>query len=47
VWRVVDGSEAVLAPMQDPKVRIVRNFFGTTFLEIAGTNNSPKVRRVR
>ena len=47
VWRVADGSEAVLAPMQDPKVRVVRNFFGTTFLEIAGTNNSPKVRRVR
>lgn len=47
VWRVVDGSEAVLPPVRDPKVRIVRNFFGTTFLEIAGTNNSPKVRRVR
>lgn len=46
-WRVVDGSEAVLSPMQDPKVRIVRNVFGTTFLEIPGTNNSPKVRRVR
>jgi hypothetical protein len=25
----------------------VRNFFGTTFLEVEGTNNSPKVRRVR
>ncbi|WP_036166957.1 hypothetical protein [Massilia sp. 9096] len=47
VWRVVDGSEAVLAPVQDPKVRIVRNLFGTMFLEIPGTNNSPKVRRVR
>ena len=47
VWRVVDGSEAVLAPVQDVKVRIVRNFFGTTFLEVAGTNNSPTVRRVR
>jgi hypothetical protein len=47
VWRVVDGSSADLAPMQDPKVRIVRNVFGTMFLEIAGTNNSPKVRRVR
>lgn len=47
VWRVVDGSEAVLAPVQDPKVRIVRNVFGTMFLEIPGTNNSPKVRRVR
>jgi hypothetical protein len=47
VWRVVDGSEAVLAPSQDTRVRIVRNLFGTMFLEIPGTNNSPKVRRVR
>jgi hypothetical protein len=47
VWRVVDGSEAVLPPMQDARVRITRNLFGTMFLEIPGTNNSPKVRRVR
>jgi len=47
VWKVVDGSSADLQPMQDPKVRIVRNVFGTMFLEIDGTNNSPKVRRVR
>lgn len=47
VWRVVDGSSADLAPVQDPQVKIVRTIFGTMFLEIAGTNNSPKVRRVR
>jgi hypothetical protein len=47
VWRVVDGSSAVLAPMKNPKVKVARNVFGTTFLEIEGTNNSPKVRRVR
>jgi hypothetical protein len=47
VWRVADDSSAVLAPMSNPKVRIVRNFFGTTFLEVEGTNNTPKVRRVR
>jgi hypothetical protein len=47
VWRVADDSSAALAPMSNPKVRVVRNFFGTTFLEIEGTNNSPKVRRVR
>lgn len=47
VWRVVDDSHADLTPMHDVQVRVVRNFFGTTFLEIAGTNNSPKVRRVR
>jgi hypothetical protein len=33
--------------MKNPKVRVTRNVFGTLFLEIEGTNNSPKVRRVR
>ena len=47
VWRVVDGSSAVLSPMKNPKVKVTRNILGTLFLEIEGTNNSPKVRRVR
>jgi hypothetical protein len=47
VWKVVDGSSADLAPMTNPPVKIVRNIFGTMFLEIEGTNASPKVRRVR
>jgi len=47
VWRVVDGSSAVLSPMNNPKVIIERNFIGTYFLKIEGTNNSPKVRRVQ
>ena len=47
VWRVVDGSSAVLSPMKNPKVKVTRNMLGTLFLEIEGTNNSPKVRRVR
>jgi hypothetical protein len=47
VWRVIDGSSAVLAPIDNPQVRIVRNLFGTTFMEVEGTNNSPKVRRVQ
>lgn len=47
VWRVVDGSSAELAPASNQKVRIVRNLFGTTFLEVEGSNNSAKVRRVR
>jgi hypothetical protein len=47
VWRVVDGSEAVLAPMVNPKVRIDKNFVGTLFLSVEGTNNSAKVRRVK
>lgn len=47
VWRVVDGSSAVLAPLSNPKVTVERNFLGTFFLKIEGTNNSPKVRRVQ
>lgn len=47
VWKVIDGSQADLAPVSNPPVRIVRNLFGTMFLEIEGTNASPKVRRVR
>ena len=47
VWKVVDGSQAELQPVTNPRVRIVRNLFGTMFLEIEGTNASPKVRRVR
>ncbi|MGJ7917198.1 hypothetical protein ACI48D_17205 [Massilia sp. LXY-6] len=47
VWRVVDGSSAVLSPMKNPQVKVTCNMLGTMFLEIEGTNNSPKVRRVR
>lgn len=47
VWRVIDGSSAVLAPLNNPKVTVERNFIGTFFLKIEGTNNSPKVRRVQ
>jgi len=46
-WKVVDGSQADLAPVSNPPVKITRNVFGTMFLEIEGTNASPKVRRVR
>lgn len=47
VWRIIDGSSAVLAPLNNPKVTVERNFLGTFFLKIDGTNNSPKVRRVQ
>ena len=47
VWRVIDGSSAVLSTMTNPKVKVERNFIGTFFLKIDGTNNSPKVRRVQ
>jgi hypothetical protein len=47
VWQVVDGSEAVLSRMSNPKVRIERNFVGTLFLHVEGSNNFAKVRRVQ
>jgi hypothetical protein len=47
VWRIVDGSDAVLAPMTNPKVRIAKNFVGTIFMHVEGTNSSAKVRRVQ
>jgi hypothetical protein len=47
VWKVVDGSQADLPPVSNPPVKIVRNVFGTMYLEIDGTNASQKVRRVR
>ena len=46
VWRVADGSEATLTPTVNQKVVIKRNFIGTIFLQVEGTNSSPKVRRV-
>jgi hypothetical protein len=47
VWRVIDGSEAVLPRTHNPKARIERNMFGTLFLSVEGSNNSAKVRRVQ
>jgi len=47
VWRIVDGSEAVLPRRSDVKVSIDRNMFGTIFLRVDGSNNSAKVRRVQ
>lgn len=45
VWRVSDGSSGELG-LHNPKVRVKRNLFGTYFLEFAGRNDAPKVRRV-
>jgi hypothetical protein len=44
-WRVSDGSSGQVG-QRNPRVRIVRNMFGTYFLEFPGINASPKVRRV-
>jgi hypothetical protein len=47
VWRIIDGSEAVLPRTREQKVTIERNMFGTLFLKVEGTNRSAKVRRVQ
>lgn len=47
VWRIIDGSEAILPRKRDAKVTIERNMFGTLFLKVDGSNSSAKVRRVQ
>lgn len=47
VWRIIDGSEAILPRKRDAKVTIERNMFGTLFLKVEGSNSSAKVRRVQ
>jgi len=47
VWRVIDGSDAVLPRTKDAGVTIERNVFGTLFLKVDGGNSSAKVRRVQ
>lgn len=45
-WKIIDGSEAILANSDHQKIKITRNFLGTLFMEVQGSNQSPKVRRV-
>lgn len=47
VWRIIDGSDAVLPRKKDAAVTIERNLFGTLFLKVDGGNSSAKVRRVK
>ncbi len=45
VWEIRDGSMAAYN-LRDPKVRIVRGFSGSFFMEIDGASRTPRVRRV-
>lgn len=45
-WRIIDNTDVTLSPMDNPKVKVTRNFLGSLFLEIEGTNQSPRVKRV-
>ena len=46
VWQINDGSSAVLY-LKSPKVKIRRGILGTFVLELDGTNETAKVRRLR
>ncbi len=46
VWRVIDDSSAPVSGI-NLKVKVERNFVGTTFMVIEGTNTSPKVKRIK
>lgn len=45
-WKIIDGSEAILSKSDHQHVKITRNFLGTLFMQVDGSNQSPKVRRV-
>jgi hypothetical protein len=46
VWQVVDDSKGFHS-IDNPKVRIRRGLLGAYYLEIEGTNRSPRVQRVK
>jgi hypothetical protein len=46
VWRVIDGSRGVYK-LNNPRVEVKRGALGSFNLDIEGTFQSPKVRRVR
>ncbi|MDN4058528.1 hypothetical protein QPK31_09880 [Massilia sp. YIM B02769] len=47
VWRVVDGSSAVLPQQTNPAVRIKRGVFGVLYLQVVGQNPMARVRRIQ
>ena len=46
VWRIADGSRAFFE-VTNPKVRIERGSFSAFYMVITGTNQAPRVRRVK
>ena len=46
VWRIIDDSNAPVSGI-NLKVKVERNFLGTTFMTIEGTNTAPKVKRIK
>jgi hypothetical protein len=46
-WRVNDDSTGNVNEIDNPKIKITRNLLGTMFLEIEGSSQAPRVRRVQ
>lgn len=46
VWQIADDSRRIL-DFQNPKVLVRRGALGSFYLEIEGTNSSPRVKRVQ
>jgi hypothetical protein len=46
LWQVIDDSVGVMN-VNNPKVTVRRGSFDTFYLELEGTNRSPRVKRVR
>lgn len=46
VWQIDDDSRAILE-LKNPKARVRRGALGAFYLEIDGTNRSPRVKRVQ
>jgi hypothetical protein len=47
VWQVTDDSSGVVRTMKDGKVRVRRGVLGAFYLEIEGSNRSPRVKRLQ
>ncbi len=46
VWQIADGSSGAHW-IENPKVRVRRGALGAFYLEIEGTNRSPRVTRIQ
>lgn len=46
VWRIIDDSSAPVSGI-NLKVKVERNFLGTLFMTIEGTNAAPRVKRIK
>lgn len=48
VWRINDGSEAVLPRQHNPKIRIKRGLMGAAmYFQVVGHNSTARVRRLQ